>query len=157
MSSIVNASTSKKDSIWYRPIPNNCENAETFIPPVEYGRVIKCYDGDTITIATYLPLPESPLYKFSVRLDGIDCPEIRGKNESEKECAKLAQKFVEDKLLGNIVKLENVKLEKYGRLLADVIFEGSSICDELVANKLAVKYDGGTKNVPEDWMHYHVT
>ena len=127
------------------------------IPHISQGRVIKCYDGDTITIATYLPIPESPLYKFSVRLSGIDCPEIRGKTESEKTCAKIAKKFIEDKLLGNIVKLKNVSLEKYGRILADVVYNGENLGDLLVDNRLAVRYDGGTKNVPNDWMRFHVT
>ena len=151
--------TEKKLICWNRPIPplDNCENAEKFIPPISNGRVIKCYDGDTITIATYLPIPDSPLYKFSVRLSGIDCPEIRGKNESEKTCAKIAKKFIEDKLLGNIVTLENVCLEKYGRILADVVYNGENLSDLLVDNHLAVRYDGGTKNVPDDWMRYHIT
>ena len=38
-------------------------------------------------------------------------------------------------------------MDKYGRLLADV-YEGESnisISEELVRNRLAVKYDGGTK------------
>jgi hypothetical protein len=37
-----------------------------FVPPVTGGKVIKVYDGDTITIATTLPYPDSPLYKFRV-------------------------------------------------------------------------------------------
>ena len=151
--------TEQKEIYWNRPIPQlaNCKTAIKFVPPVTTGRVIKCYDGDTITIATYLPIPESPLYKFSVRLIGIDCPEIRGKNDSEKTCAKLAKKFIEDKLLGNIITLENVDLEKYGRILADVVYNGENLGDLLVENRLAVRYDGGSKNVPEDWMHYHVS
>jgi len=151
--------TENKEIFWNRPIPDieGCNKAQKFIPPITRGRVIKCYDGDTITIATYLPIPNSPLFKFSVRLLGIDCPEIRGKNESEKKCALLAKKFIEDKLLGNIVTLENVALEKYGRILADVIFDGASLSNLLVTNKLAVRYDGGRKEVPDDWMHYHVT
>ncbi len=152
-------STEKYDIMWSKPVPelNNCNSAINFIPPISQGRVIKCYDGDTITIATYLPIPESPLYKFSVRLSGIDCPEIRGKTESEKTCAKIAKKFIEDKLLGNIVKLKNVSLEKYGRILADVVYNGVNLGDLLVENRLAVRYDGGTKNVPDDWMRFHVT
>ena len=58
-----------------------------FIPPVNTGQVIKVYDGDTITIAGHLPYDGSPLYRFSVRLNGIDCAEIKGKSEEEKACA----------------------------------------------------------------------
>ena len=49
-----------------------------FIPPISGGVVIKVYDGDTITIASKLPYKKSPLYRFSVRLNGIDSPEIKG-------------------------------------------------------------------------------
>ena len=55
-----------------------------FVPMLTGGRVIKCYDGDTITIAAYLPFKESELYKFSVRINGIDCPEIKGQTANEK-------------------------------------------------------------------------
>ena len=47
-----------------------------FVPPVTEGICIKAYDGDTITIAAKLPYPESPLYRFQVRLNGIDCPDV---------------------------------------------------------------------------------
>ena len=58
-----------------------------FVPPVTKGKVIKVYDGDTITIATKLPFAnesKDTIWRFSVRLDGIDCPEIKGKTETEK-------------------------------------------------------------------------
>ena len=93
-----------------------------FIPPVTSGKVIKVYDGDTITIASKLPFDGCPLYRFSVRINGIDCPEMRTKNETEKTCAKLAKKKVYDALFNKIVELRNVKLEKYGRVLADVYY-----------------------------------
>jgi hypothetical protein len=41
------------------------KNTVEFVPPVEKGIVIKIYDGDTITIASKLPYPSSPLYRFS--------------------------------------------------------------------------------------------
>ena len=56
-----------------------------FIPPLTMGKVIKVYDGDTITIASKMPFENSPYYRFSVRLKGIDCPEIRTKNMEEKQ------------------------------------------------------------------------
>ena len=61
------------------------KNTKPFVPPLTGGRVIKVYDGDTITVANYMPFPNSPLYRFSVRLRGIDCPEIKTKNPTEKE------------------------------------------------------------------------
>jgi endonuclease YncB( thermonuclease family) len=54
-----------------------------FVPPITYGKVIKVYDGDTITIASKLPYDNSPIYRFSIRLLGIDSPEIKSKTPTE--------------------------------------------------------------------------
>ena len=126
-----------------------------FIPPVTNGKVIKVYDGDTITIASKLPFEGSPLYRFSVRINGIDCPEMRTTNVNEKLCAKMAKDKVYDTVFNKIVELKNVKLEKYGRVLADVYLDNICLSDMLCECNLAVKYDGGTKDVPEDWLEYY--
>lgn len=55
-----------------------------YIPPIKEGKVLKVYDGDTITIASKI---EDKFYKFSVRIRGVDCPEFRGDNETEKQAA----------------------------------------------------------------------
>lgn len=131
------------------------ENTIQFVPPISEGLVIKVYDGDTITIASKLPYIDSPMYRFSVRLNGIDCPEIKSKNENEKLCAKIAKNYLEELLLNKHVILKNVTSEKYGRLLADVYLNDLCINDELLKNKLAVIYDGGTKKSPDDWLLYY--
>ena len=51
------------------------EDTIEFTFPIKGGRVIKVYDADTITIASKLPYDKSPLYRLSVRLNGIDTPE----------------------------------------------------------------------------------
>ena len=65
-----------------------------FVPPITEGEVISVYDGDTITIASVLPNTTEPIYRFSIRLNGIDTPEIKGQHisEDEKEAAKLERK-----------------------------------------------------------------
>jgi len=60
-----------------------------------------------------------------------------------------------EKILGKMVYLENLSTEKYGRVLADVIFEGSSCSQMLLEHRLAVPYDGKTKNCPKNWATYH--
>ena len=128
-----------------------------FIAPINKGKVIKVYDGDTITIATKLPYYESPMYRFSVRLNGIDCPEIRGKTDDEKECAQIAKQEVVNLLMGNIIELKNLQTEKYGRVLADVYINGLNINNHMVDKRLALKYDGGTKKIPDSWLQYYKT
>jgi endonuclease YncB( thermonuclease family) len=83
------------------------------------------YDADTLTIASRLPYPESPLYRFQVWLNGIDTPEMKGLSEDEWKCAKEAQQFVKELLLGKKIVLKNAKKEKYGWILADVWYGDS--------------------------------
>ena len=68
---------SKPESISL-PSDLDIKKLHEFIAPINSGRVIKVYDGDTITVASKIPgLKKSPIYKFSIRLNGIDCPEMR--------------------------------------------------------------------------------
>ena len=127
------------------------KTCKPFVPPVHTAKVIKVYDGDTITIATKLPFDKDTIYKFPVRLSGIDSAEIKGKNEHEKKMAILARDALTAKILGKMVKLRNVGTEKYGRLLADIYLDDVHINLWMLENKYAVAYDGGTKITPDSW------
>lgn len=135
------------------------EDTTEFTFPINGGRVIKVYDADTITIASKLPYDASPLYRLSVRLNGIDTPEIKGKeiSDEEKEAAKLARDFVSNLVLNKFVRLENIQSEKYGRILADVYIGDIHLNDLLIKERYAIIYDGGTKRKPESWPKYKLT
>lgn len=129
-----------------------------YVPQISRGRVINVYDGDTITIAGYVK-NNSQLFKFSVRLNNIDCPEIKSKKSADKteySIACIARDFVKNMIINEIVNLEKVALDKYGRLLADVYFENKHINNLLLEKRLAVAYDGGTKKVPKNWNNYYL-
>lgn len=141
----------------------NWKNTIPFVPPVNAGIVIKVYDGDTITVASRLPFDPithnilaKTAYRFSVRLTGIDCAEMKSKTEAEKTHAKMAQKALSDKIYNKTVTLKNVTSEKYGRLLADVyVMENESevwLNQWMLDNGHAVKYTGGTKHKPDEWI-----
>ena len=134
-------------------ILQNVEYNDTvpFVPPIHYGKVIKVYDGDTITIASVLPNTIEPVYRFSVRLNGIDTPEIKGKTPEERELAKHARDALTDKIYGKIIELKNIETEKYGRILADVYLVNEHINQWLIDSNFAVPYDGGTKHRPDEW------
>lgn len=135
------------------------EDTQEFTFPIHGGRVIKVYDADTITIASKLPFESSPLYRLSVRLQGIDTPEIKGKDVSaeEKDAAKVARDFVTQTVLNKYVRLENVQSEKYGRLLGDVYIGDLCLNELLLKERYAVKYDGGNKVKPASWLKYRMT
>jgi endonuclease YncB( thermonuclease family) len=132
----------------------NIEYSDTvgFVPPIIAGKVIKVYDGDTITIASRLSSDTAgPIYRYSVRLNGIDAPEIKGKTMREKELAIDARDALHGVIFGKMVHLRNIGTEKYGRLLADVYLNDMHINEWLLTHKYAVEYDGGTKHRPKEW------
>lgn len=122
-----------------------------FVPPILVGKVIKVYDGDTITIASKLPNTEKPIYRFSVRLNGIDSAEIKGKTANEIKFAFEARDKLYELIYGKMIHLKNISTEKYGRILADVYLDDLHINKWMLDNNLAVKYDGGTKQRPTEW------
>jgi len=128
-----------------------------FTFPIQGGRVIKVYDGDTITIASKLPFNDSPLYRLSVRLNGIDTPEIKGKNDDEKTAAKNARDSLSALILNKYVTLKNIQSEKYGRILAEVYLDDICLNEWMIKERYAVKYDGGTKVAPSSWLKFHLT
>ena len=135
------------------------EDTVEFTFPINGGRVIKVYDGDTITIASKLPYNESPMYRLSVRLNGIDTPEMKGKgiSDEEKEAAKQCREIVHKLVFNKFIKLENIQSEKYGRILADVYIDDIHLNEVLIKERYAVKYDGGTKIKPSSWVKYRLT
>lgn len=123
-----------------------------FIPQVSEGKVVKVYDGDTITIASKIPGSDK-WYRFQIRLSGIDSAEIKGKTINEKAAALTARDALHDLIFGKIVKLRKVSIEKYGRLLADVYIDNLHVNKWLLDNGLAIPYDGGNKAIycPKKW------
>jgi endonuclease YncB( thermonuclease family) len=136
--------------------PNvNWDNTIPFIPNINIAKVIKVYDGHSITIASKVSVFSNKYYRFSVRLARIDCPELLTKNTTEKEYAIKAKESLERLILNKYVNLKVIKTDKYGRLLAEVYFKNKSINDWLLHNHLAVEYDGETKNTPDNWGLYN--
>lgn len=119
----------------------SASSAFAFDVPVRY-----IYDGDTIMIK--LETLPYPLYNASVRINGIDAPEIRGKCQSEKDAAKLTKAKLQE-LIGDkkIITLSNFSHDKYGgRILADVNVNGKDIATEMIASGVVRKYSGGARS-----------
>ena len=106
--------------------------------------VVSVYDGDTLTVDAH-PWPQITM-RVSVRVNGIDTPEIRGKCETEKARAQEA-KALTKQMSDQKVVLKNIFLGKYaGRVVADVYAEdGTKIAEALISLGLAYRYEGGTR------------
>ena len=112
-------------------------------------KCVKVYDGDTITVV-FKPfevnLPNS-IYKYNVRLIGIDTPELKTDNIDEKKKALDVRDVLRGKILDKFIIIKCGKFDKYGRLLADVYDENKieHINKWLIDGGFANTYDGGTK------------
>jgi endonuclease YncB( thermonuclease family) len=72
----------------------NCQHTATQFSCVKF---VRNYDGDTFTVN--IPgVPELIGRNISVRVRGIDTPEIKGRGACEKEAARMAKKFLSSQL-----------------------------------------------------------
>lgn len=104
------------------------------------AKYISNYDGDTIKFMADLGFG---VWKhITVSLVGIDTPELRSKDPSAKERAYTAKDYVFSKLADAkeiIIKIQKDKTGKYGRYIADVVFDGTCLAEALVSDGLAVR------------------
>lgn len=142
-----------------------------------WARVVSVYDADTMTVV--LPVFGS-VFRVNVRLQGIDCCEIKSKQKENKERAVRARNRVLqyvgalldqpsalDSALSRgqiitlletrvcLVWLECGDMDKYGRVLANVYAspaadQTASFSERLIAEHFAYRYDGGTKMTEEE-------
>lgn len=112
------------------------------------ANIIKVSDGDTIVIAApFLPAPLKP--QLAVRIFGVDTPEkgFRAKCESENQRGLAATEFTK-KLVGASQKRQVILYDwdKFGgRVLGDIILDGKSLRQQLIANGFAREYFGDAK------------
>jgi endonuclease YncB( thermonuclease family) len=109
-------------------------------------KCVGVYDGDTVTVV-FKPFENEPIYRYSIRLSGIDTPEIRTKNPDEKKKGLEVRDILRNEILDKLITIKCGKFDKYGRLLADIIYKGENINKWLISKGLAYEYNGGTKRI----------
>jgi endonuclease YncB( thermonuclease family) len=107
--------------------------------------LLSTYDGDTFKVKLDDKLPA--IFKtMSVRVRGINAPEITSKEPCEKAIAIAAKKVLETTLSNaKCINLLDVKPDKYFRLLATVQADGVDVRYLMISKHMAVKYDGGKR------------
>ena len=115
--------------------------------------VTGAYDGDTLYVdADIWP---GLIWSGSVRVLGVDTPEINGQCEQEKQWAVQARDYVRDLLIDETVYLTQIENDKYGgRVLAAVGVPKAddtgldNLAQLLIDNNYGRAYDGGMR---ESW------
>ena len=117
--------------------------------------IVEVYDGDTIKTDLSWRLPE-PLNKVSIRIAGIDTPELPAKSYAitgklgRAKCTKEAELALKAKnrlieILGTHkrMKITNFKWGRNGgRIVADVFIDGKNVGNILINEGFAVEYKG---------------
>tara|TARA_Y100000114_G_C11735948_1_gene316141 strand:+ start:966 stop:1343 length:378 start_codon:yes stop_codon:yes gene_type:complete len=109
------------------------------------------YDGDTITVDIFLGFNVT-MTDIKIRLIGIDTPEVRTKNLSEKEKGLATRDWLREKILDKKILLHTSKRGKFGRWLG-IIWEikqdkpdfENSYNKQLINEGLAKEYWGGKR------------
>ena len=103
------------------------------------AKVIKVYDGDTITVEVDLGFFVTLTEK--IRLAYIDAPEIRGE---ERPGGLISKQWLVDKILDKwiIVKTDKDKKGKYGRFIGEIFIDGedTSINEQMINEGMAERY-----------------
>jgi micrococcal nuclease len=103
------------------------------------AKIASVYDGDTIRVDIDLGF-NIIMKNESVRLYGIDTPELRGEEKVFGYESK--NKLLEYIPVGSEVLIQTIKdsKEKYGRYLGIIFVNGVNINEEMVKNGYAVEY-----------------
>jgi len=103
------------------------------------AKVIKVYDGDTITVSVDLGFKIHTIEK--IRLFDIDTPELRG---DERPDGLISRDWLREKILDKeiILKTFKDKKGKYGRYIGEIYLEGEEISlnEQLINEGLAERY-----------------
>ena len=102
------------------------------------AKVVKVYDGDTITIDIDLGFG-IVMKNQKVRLYGINTPEIRG---DEREQGLISRDYLRDKILDKEIIIQTVKDKtgKYGRWLGIIYIDNININELLITEGYAEEY-----------------
>ena len=151
-----------------RPDPERPPQAQRYTPPLSAPsrahafrnacvpcRVVRVIDGDTLQVITRATDAE-PWALYSVRLAGVDTPELRGATPAERAAAEFVATYV--KVIVGAPHTETAKgslcctagSDKFGRLLGDVRLPRAplGVGAHLLTAGLGRAYTGGTK---EPW------
>lgn len=86
------------------------------------GKVVKIKDGDTIVVLDSLNI------QTTIRLAEVDCP------ESSQPFGKNAKAFTTDEVAMKNVTYKIVTIDRYGRTVAKVFYNGKYLSEEIIKN-----------------------
>ena len=123
----------------------NCDdNVEPITFTFTRCKCVAVYDGDTCKV---VGIRRGEKVKVTIRLHGIDSPEIRTKDPDEKVAAIKARDVLRTRILNKMINVRFVCADKYhGREVAILSDREGEINSWMISSNHAVPYDGGKKS-----------
>lgn len=125
---------------------------------LQFARVERVYDGDTINVLTALDNRE-PYYEYSLRILGIDAPELTPPRRMQhRELHVAAAKVARDRLRvlipdKSIICVDYKPEDKYGRLLGTIYVDEWELYDEDPNRVLAESCNLGQRLLEEGFVN----
>ena len=116
-------------------------------------QVLRNYDGDSITCL--LDMGFKVCLEKTVRINGVDTPELRGGTPLLRAAARYAQgkvaEFLDSGPLGEVlfISYKWSDTDQYGRPIGDIEVDGKSLAYYILNTGLGVPYDGGSRRTEE--------
>ena len=107
------------------------QTQDKLYPDVKVSRLLRVIDGDTFAcdIDEHSAIAGK---NISIRLRGINAPEMRSRNEEERKSANLEKQRLSDLLNhARVIELRNIDRDKYFRIDADVYIDGEPLLPKL--------------------------
>ena len=107
------------------------QTQDKLYPDVKVSRLLRVIDGDTFAcdIDEHSAIAGK---NISIRLRGINTPELRSRNPEERKSANLEKQRLSDLLnSARIIELRNIDRDKYFRIDADVYIDGEPLLPKL--------------------------
>jgi endonuclease YncB( thermonuclease family) len=129
----------------------------SFVNLADYVEVISILDGDTVAVAIPIYMQfgskkceKSGIYRFNIRLYGIDSCELKSKDPEQSLLAHKAKTRLTELITkcNNKIFVKLLKYDKYGRILGELYNNEDdqvSFNQILLKENLAKSYFGGTK------------
>jgi endonuclease YncB( thermonuclease family) len=106
------------------------------------AKVVHVYDGDTVHLVFEFL---GQLFKWHTRIAHVDTPELRTKNVEEKKLGYEVRDKLIELINDKIVDIVCLDFDKYGRVLAEITYNGLRVDKWLIDNGYAKSYEGKTK------------
>ena len=112
--------------------------------------IVEVTDGDTVKVNIDVGF-NTWINNVVIRLLGVDTPESRTRNATEKIFGTASKEYIKKMLPEGSKQVVTTTIDdKYGRVLGDFIIDSKSLCEIIIKEGYGVPYNGQSKSDIKD-------